>query len=56
MEIILVGIALLILFALFGLFKSNKCPDCKGSGYGPTAADQPPNECLKCNGIGRVVK
>ncbi len=56
MEIILIGIILFIFFALWGGSKSNKCPDCKGSGKGPYDGVNHPGKCLTCNGIGRVLK
>lgn len=49
-EVFLIVIVLFVLFSLWGASKSNKCPNCKGSGY----SDQ--CKCLACNGIGRVLK
>lgn len=56
MEIILTLIGLFIVFAIFGLSRSNKCPDCKGSGKDLYDGVNHPGKCLTCNGIGRVVK
>lgn len=56
MEIILIGIVLFIIFALWGMSKSNKCPECKGTGNWGYSSNNVPQKCFKCNGIGRVVK